>query len=772
MIEQEQIRLTLDLEGIVQGVGFRPATKRLADEMGLGGWIQNRSGSVRLALEGPANQVDRFFTELAPRLPSLARLDAVRPLRREPVTFRNGFRILESREGDVPANVIPTDLASCGACISEVMDPADRRYGYPFTTCTRCGPRYTVVRAMPYDRGHTTLSVFPLCPSCRGEYKDPDDRRFHAENTACPRCGPSLVLTDTQGTRVPGNPLATTRAALAEGRIVGVRGIGGFQLAVDALNGPAVARLRLRKKRPHKPLAVMARNLDVLRRFCRVSDAEHRLMAGPRAPIVVCSLEPHGEPLPMEVLSPDNGTLGAMLVTSPLHHLLFHPLRGDPTPVLDLLVMTSGNRGGEPICISNDEALHLSGIADLLLCHDREIRLRNDDSLCIVTQGSPQVWRRSRGYAPEAVQLERPLSRNVLAMGADRKNTIALGFHRDVVLSPHLGDLDSPETLDALEHMTRSLPGFLGRDMHVIATDLHPDMLTTRLGNRIADKSGLPVIRVQHHHAHAVAGLTEHGFHEGLALAFDGAGLGTDGHIWGSELLDVSADGFTRLASYSGVPLPGGDAAVLEPGRQLVSRIVQAGVEISDEMLEWLSVSPQQRDVWTLQTVRGLHAPVSHAAGRLFDAFAVALGLAPKKITYEGQAAVRLEALAGKFTGGERLRELPFSVSHARIPMMIDWSDTFRLLAAKRPRDSTACWAMAFHHAVARSARDMALFGREQTEKSTILLTGGVFMNRVLTALLKSLLEEEGFQVLLHQCVPPNDGAISFGQAVIAGRTT
>ena len=234
MIEQEQIRLTLDLEGIVQGVGFRPATKRLADEMGLGGWIQNRSGSVRLALEGPANQVDRFFTELAPRLPSLARLDAVRPLRREPVTFRNGFRILESREGDVPANVIPTDLASCGACISEVMDPADRRYGYPFTTCTRCGPRYTVVRAMPYDRGHTTLSVFPLCPSCRGEYKDPDDRRFHAENTACPRCGPSLVLTDTQGTRVPGNPLATTRAALAEGRIVGVRGIGGFQLAVDA----------------------------------------------------------------------------------------------------------------------------------------------------------------------------------------------------------------------------------------------------------------------------------------------------------------------------------------------------------------------------------------------------------------------------------------------------------------------------------------------------------------------------------------------------------
>lgn len=775
MIDQDRIRLTLNLTGTLQGVGFRPACKLLADEMELGGWVRNLAGSVRLKLEGPASKVDRFMTELLRRLPPMAHVHDVRPLSRESAASRGEFRILESDEGGTPKNMIPTDLAACSACLSEVLDSADRRYGYPFTTCTRCGPRYTTVKTLPYDRERTTLSFFPLCSDCREEYENPKDRRFHAQNIACPRCGPKLRLTDPEGGFLPGNPLPEARAALATGGIVGLRGIGGFQLAVDALNGPAVAWLRRRKNRPHKALAVMARNIDVLRRFCEVSDAEHELMASPRGPIVVCNLRPAGEPLPMEVLSPDTRTLGAMLVTSPLHQLLFHPLGEDPTPAFDLLVMTSGNRNGEPICISNEEAhSRLYGTTDLVLCHNRDITLRNDDSLCIVREGLPQVWRRSRGYAPEGLRLQRSLSRTVLAMGADLKNTIALGYGREVVLSPHIGDVTSPEALEALETMTQRLPDFLGRDMEVIATDLHPDMQATRLGLRIAGAKGLPVVQVQHHHAHAVACLSENDLDEGLALVFDGTGLGIDGRIWGSELLDVSKENFARLASFAGVPLPGGDAAIRDPRRQLVARLVNADVEISDDMLDRLNLDRADVDLWTVQGLKGINAPASHGAGRLFDAFSAALGLVSGEITYEGQAAVRLESLAGKSRGTTGVEELPFTVLRDRIPITIDWSETFRLLNIRRAcdasDDSTAGLAMAFHRAVARSALEMALFGRELTGKQRIALTGGVFMNRVLTDILRPLLEAEGFSVLMHRSVPPNDGGISLGQAVIAGR--
>lgn len=777
-MDKERIRLTLDLRGIVQGVGFRPTLKRLADGMGLGGWVQNRSGAVRLALEGTADRVEHFVDSLSVQLPSAARLDSVIRLKREPVSDHNAFRILKSGADPARRVMIPADLAACPQCLSEVVDPADRRYGYPFTTCTLCGPRYTVVDGMPYDRERTTLRAFPLCPDCRLDYEDPTDRRFHAESIACPACGPKLFLTDNRGEPVSGGPLSSARAALARGRILAVRSIGGYQLAVDATDADAVMRLRSRKRRPHKPFAVMARDLSVLKRYCRVSDTAAELLSGPVAPIVICDPpedeDERRDPLPVDALGPDTATVGAMLPTSPLHQLLFRPLAGDPTPPFDLLVMTSGNRGGEPICITNPQALDgLGSIADFVLGHDREINLRCDDSVCVVTEPDdrPQVWRRARGYAPNAVRLNTPLDRCVIAMGADLKNTVSVGFEDKVVLSPHVGDLETPDALDFLEETAERLPAFLGQSPEVIAVDLHPDLRSTRFGVELARRLGLAHVEVQHHHAHAVACLAEHGVDDALALVFDGTGLGTDGTIWGAELLHVTPEGYERLGSFAPVPLPGGDAAVLDPRRQLVARWVDAGVELNRTVLEKLRVSDEEAHVWTAQCKKSVNAPLTHAAGRLFDAFSCALGLARKRITYQAQAAIRLETCARKHDGSGDLPDLPFSaVVNGAGLLMIDWAETFRIAAERMDGADRPRWAMAFHHAVARAALKMAVYGQKRTGRSKVAFSGGVFMNRLLVEILKPLLARQGFEVLAHRAVPPNDGGISLGQAVTAGR--
>jgi hydrogenase maturation protein HypF len=628
---------------------------------------------------------------------------------------------------------------------------------------------------MPYDRERTTLRVFPLCPDCRAEYEDPNDRRFHAESIACPACGPKLTLTDGRGRPVPGDPLTSARGALARGRILAVRSIGGFQLAVDATDKDAVNRLRRRKLRPHKPFAVMARDLGVLKRHCRVSDRAAELLSGPEGPIVICDLLERRDQLPADALSPDTATLGAMLPTSPLHELLFSPLAGDETPPFDLLVMTSGNRGGEPICITNPQALERLGtIADFVLSHDREINLRNDDSVCVLTEPGdrPQVWRRARGYAPAAVRLKTPLGRCVLAVGADLKNTVSVGFGDRVTLSPHVGDLETPEALTFLAETAERLPAFLGRRPEVVAVDLHPDLRSTRFGVELARRLGLQVVYVQHHHAHAAACLAENHVDDALALAFDGTGWGTDGNVWGAELLWVTPEGFERLGSFSPVPLPGGDAAVLDPRRQLTARWVDAGVQLTPGLLNASSVSDEEAEVWAAQCEKSINAPLTHGAGRLFDAFSCALGLAPDRITYEARAAVRLETCARTYGGGSvDLLELPFGaqVDSAGL-LMIDWADTFRRVGEGLPGLDGPGWAMAFHCAVAKAALQMAVYGRKRTSRRKVALSGGVFMNRLLTGLLIPLLEDEGFEVLTHRAVPPNDGGISLGQAVVAGR--
>jgi hydrogenase maturation protein HypF len=773
-----QIRAAFDVRGTVQGVGFRPAVFRLAREANLGGWVQNRSGTVRLVLEGPAETVQRFARDLLHAVPppaliaSLDPLGPAEPIGHEPVL---PFEIRPSAGDDAVEVTIPSDIGMCSECAREALDPTDRRYGYAFTTCSLCGPRYTVVHEMPFDRERTTLSAFPMCPPCRSEYEDPRDRRFHAQTTACPACGPRLQLERCDGTPIAGDPLRACRALLADGAIVAVRGVGGFLLAADAFNRATLTRLRARKRRPHKPFAVMARNPDVLSLLCRMPPGAEQLLASDERPIVILDLHdgPEGG-LPLDLLTPDAETLGVMLPTSPLHLLLMEPLRGDPIPRFDLLVMTSGNRRGEPICIGNAEARErLGDIADAFLLHDREINLRNDDSLFALPLGRPQVWRRARGYAPHPIRLGRPLQRVALAMGAELKNTVALGYSSHVVLSPHVGDLGTPEANDGFAQILRCLPAFLRRVPETVAVDLHPDMHATLAGRRLAGEMGIPAVAVQHHHAHAVACLEEHGFDEGLALVMDGTGMGDDGTVWGAELLDVSPGGYVRLATFEAAPLPGGDAAVREPIRQLVGRWVAAGIQPDGSCLRRMNLSHEHWEAWRSQVVHRVNAPGSHAAGRLFDAFAAALELHTGPITYEAQAAIRLESAARRWRGAiGKLPTLPFTTAEAGGMLRINWAPSFARLAEEVPDPgSRPAWAMACHHAVARAAEAVIQYGMARSAHRRVALSGGVMMNRVLIERLVPALQAAGIQVLLHERTPPNDGCVAFGQAIVAGRS-
>ncbi len=771
-----RIRATYELTGTVQGVGFRPTVFRLANEAGLGGSVQNRAGTVRIVLEGPPGSIEPFMARLPEALPPNAVIDELSLCSKEriaPDTPLQPFTISGSDSDDAAVVSIPPDLAMCCDCREEIVDPTGHRYGYAFTTCTACGPRYTVVNGMPYDRRRTTLSVFPMCAVCRSEYEDPTDRRFHAETIACPECGPRLRFESLHTGPQDGAPLRNARRALANGGIVAVRGLGGYLLACDARSALALHRLRERKKRPHKPFAVMAADLGVILGICDMSSAATEQLTSARGPIVILDVrDPDNTEFsfPLDLITPDAPTLGVMLPTTPLHYLLAHPLEGDSVPRFDLLVMTSGNRAGEPICLNDTEARErLYGIADYLLTHDRDINLRNDDSLCILQDDTAQVWRRARGYAPETISLKEALPRCVLATGAELKNTIALGYDRRVVLSPHVGDLETPEALDGLETVVSCFPRFLNKAPDAIAVDLHPDMHSTRVGERLAREQGVPLARVQHHHAHAAACMGEHHRATALSLTFDGTGLGTDGAIWGAELFDVTPETVTRLATFRPVRLPGGDAAVVEPARQLVARWVDAELEIDDAWLGSLGIKAGDVAVWETQCEKRINAPLTHAAGRLFDAFAAALHLMSGPVTYEAQAPVRLEAAAGRC--GEKVSlEIPYGTEDVDGLFRIDWRPAFRFVASERiSEEDKPVYAMAFHQAVAAAAVEMVEHALYKSEARVIALSGGVFMNRILTQLVRDDLRDLGLDVLTHRVTPPNDGGVAFGQALIAG---
>ena len=763
-------RHTYRISGTVQGIGFRPHLYRLAEKHGVRGWVKNLSGSVMLCFEGGEGAVNSCFRELLEHPPKGANFKTVETVEIKKSALREfaDFQILDSNADEHARIIIPVDTALCERCRAEILNPADRRFRYPFTTCVECGPRYTVINKMPYDRARTVMSAFPLCGKCQEEYESPGDRRFHAETIACPECGPQLFLASPDGARLEcGDALKFAAEAVRNGKIIALRGIGGYQLVADACNRETLQTLRRRKNRPEKPFALMARDLAAIKTYCVVSAEEEQLLASDAAPVVILDLLPGAGQFPADLISPDTGNAGFMLPYSPLHALLFAE---DIPPAL---VVTSGNRGGEPICLTNEETFErLGGIADFVLGHNRDINLRNDDSVAVVSYGQPQVWRRARGYAPEPMEIANPAGKCVAAMGAELKNTLTLAYENEAVISPHIGDLENPESLQSMKFVYEKLVEFLKRTPDAVAVDLHPDMHSTAYGEAIAAQLGVPVHRIQHHHAHAAACMAEHGIEQALALVFDGTGYGPDGSIWGAELLLAEFKDFKRLATFSPVALPGGDTAVKRPLRQLAARLFQTGATPDSIIALMPQIKRAELETWQMQCNNKLNAPLSHAAGRLFDAFAALIGVAPETVSFEGQAAIRLETFARRADGiAGQLPEKPFICRQNGTLLELDWSPLFADFARFRnldiPRKNSL--ALAFHHAVAAACICMIKHALDAGfSNPDVVLSGGVFQNRLLVSILVPELEKRGLNVRLHRKVPPNDGCISLGQAAVA----
>jgi hydrogenase maturation protein HypF len=749
-----------EIRGTVQGVGMRPFVWRLARACGVGGTVRNHAGGVTVVAYGPREALDAFEARLRAERPPAAR---VRDLVAEPVPFDASappaLAIVESGGADERRVTIPPDLATCPACLAEVRDPADRRHRYAFTNCTDCGPRLTIARDVPYDRAATTMAPFEMCPDCAREYADPADRRFHAEPNACPRCGPRLSLLDPDGrSRPSADPLAEAGAALAQGRIVAVKGIGGFHLACDATSTAAVRRLRERKRREEKPLAVMVRDLDEAGRLAALSGAERELLASVERPIVLARRRA-GAGVAPEV-APDTPLLGLLLPYSPLHHLLLEAA-GRP------LVMTTGNLSEEPIATGNDEAVRrLGAIADLLLVHDREIVTRADDSVARVIAGHPVVLRRSRGWVPRPLPLARPVPAPILACGAQLKNAFCLAAGAEATLGPHVGDLENVETLESFEGAVRRLERFLRLSPRLIAHDLHPAYLSTRYARERAAAEGLRAVAVQHHHAHAAAAMAEHGLPGPvLALAWDGTGLGTDGASWGGELLLARYDGFERLATFRPVPLAGSDRAIREPWRVALAALDDAfGGDPPLAALPLFAAVPA-RDVATVRRmiVTGLNAPPAHGAGRLFDAVG-AIALARPVSRFEGQVAMALDAAADEAEAGR----YPFALDLDLAPWQLDWRPVVAAAVADLLAGTAAGSISArFHRALAAAAAELVRAAAARRGRFPVVLTGGVFQNARLAGLVAGELSP-GFAVYLHGQVPPGDGGIALGQAAVA----
>jgi hydrogenase maturation protein HypF len=770
----ERRRLRLAVRGAVQGVGFRPFVYRLATELGLAGWVSNDPRGVQVEVEGEEGALERFRARLVAEAPPLAAIHGVEEAWEEAEGGEARFEIRGSDAAGARTAVVLPDAATCPECLAEVLDPADRRHRYPFTNCTHCGPRFTIIRALPYDRPNTTMAGFPLCPACRREYEDPLDRRFHAQPVACPDCGPRLALWAPDGSVVPGDPLEGAAAALRRGEVVAVKGLGGFQLLADARSEAAVARLRRRKHREEKPFALMARDLEAARAICRVPPEAEALLASAQAPIVLLDRLPDA-PVAAAV-APGNPYLGLMLPTTPLHHLL---LREVGFPV----VATSGNRSDEPIAISEAEALErLAGIADLFLVHDRPIERHADDSVARVLLGEPRLLRRARGYAPMPVLLPRPVP-TVLAVGAHLKNAVALSVEESVYLSQHLGDMETPETLAAFERVIDDFLRLYGAEPAAVACDLHPDYPSTRhardLAHRLRRRHGgapVPLLAVQHHHAHLAACLADAGAADGsdgpaLGITWDGTGYGTDGTVWGGELLLGDAASFRRVGHLRPFRLPGGDAAVRQPRRVALALLWELLGEAAlerDDLAPVPALAPAERRVLARMLETGWNAPVTTSAGRLFDGVAALLGLR-QTVSFEGQAAMALEHLAERGAKGDACEATggyPLAVTGSPAQgLELDWRPLLSaLLADLGAGVPSERIARRFHLGLAGAiAAAAGAVGEER-----VALTGGCFQNRLLTESAAALLGRAGHRVLLHRAVPPNDGGIALGQVAVA----
>ncbi|MBX6424041.1 carbamoyltransferase HypF [Thermosulfurimonas sp. F29] len=750
--------LRLLVRGRVQGVGFRPFLVRLAEESGVSGQARNVPEGVEILVSGPPGALSDFLRELLARRPPLSRIRALSVRALPPQSF-SGFAIADSTSGP-PSTLVPPDVATCAACLSEVRDPSDRRFGYPFTNCTDCGPRYTVIEALPYDRARTSMREFPMCPDCLREYRNPRSRRFHAEPNACPRCGPGLWICDRRGTRIPVRNLwEFVVRTLREGAIWAIKGLGGFHLVCDAENERVVRLLRRRKRRPTKPFAVMVRDLETAGGIAELSPAETEVLSSPEAPIVLAR---KARPFPLaEAVAPGLEWVGIMLPYTPLHHLLLSAWPGKA------LVMTSGNLSEEPLCFENDEALRrLSELADFFLFHDRRIVNPVDDSVVRFCDSRRILIRRARGFVPEPLELPRERT-GLLGVGALLKNTFTLTRGGEAFPGPHLGDLEALATLELLRRTLSRYQALLSVEPEVLISDLHPDYLSSRFAEDTASRKGLALLKLQHHAAHAYAALGGRAGGKALALVLDGAGLGADGTIWGGEILFLEGQRYRRVGGISPFPLPGGEAAEREPWRvalALLSGIFGPGEAVRRLRALAPDLPMEAVELVALQTERGLNTPLTSSAGRLFEAAAVLLGLGLRN-GYEGELALRLEGLASEIPEEESGGSVSPDTENGRIRGTALIEAVLRDLEAGVPRNLIA---FRFHRRLAAALLETVNTWVERLGVREVALSGGCFQNALLLKMVAEGLEARGLEPIFSESVPPNDGGISYGQVVWA----
>ncbi len=744
----KQIRANIKISGIVQGVGFRPFIHRQVTKFALCGWIRNTSEGVELELEGSCAAIEAFLADLRPSAPKLAYIEGVSADYSRELRGYEDFQIIGSKALDSRNTLISPDVAICEDCLRELQDSADRRHGYAFINCTNCGPRFSIIKDVPYDRAKTTMSAFPMCETCAAEYGDIENRRYHAQPNCCEDCGPQLFYLDGQAQPVEGEPIELAAKALWEGGIVAVKGLGGIHLACRCDDEAVVSRLRSRKHRDEKPFALMCRDLAAVKRLCKLSAAEEAALTSHRRPIVLLEKK---EPNSLLHLS-ENRNIGVMLPYTPLHYLLF-----EQSP--EALVMTSGNRSDTPIQIKNEEALtQLRGIADGFLLHDRDIENRCDDSLLCLADGEEYLLRRSRGYAPFPLTLDGGCG-GTLACGAEQKATFALSKHNYVFLAPHIGDLKNVQTLENFESGIRLYERLFDAKPQRLVCDLHPDYLSTNYAEQRSKRERLPLLRVQHHHAHMAACMADNRLDEPcIGIIWDGTGYGGDGTIWGGEFLTGDYEGFERQGHLRYLRLPGGDKASKELWRTAISLLLDAGEEAEEFF------PPKQ--VQRLRTILSadLNCPNSSSMGRLFDGVSALMGI-KTEASYEGQGAILLEAAADDSVQ----RSYPYEIIDENGCRVVDWRPLISAICAdKRAQVSTAEMAAAFMNTLCAMAVELCQRIRKDCGLSKVVLSGGTFQNQYLLKRLPKLLQEEGFMVFRHHRVSCNDEGISFGQTAIA----
>lgn len=754
----ERQRLRFTIQGIVQGVGFRPFVYGLAQQHSLAGHVGNNGEGVFIEIEGTPENLARFQTALLHQPPPLVRLDSVQVESIEPA-HDHDFVIVASQASDQLTALLPPDIAICDDCLRELLDPTNRRYHYPFINCTNCGPRFTIIQGIPYDRPKTTMADFEMCPDCAAEYHDPLNRRFHAQPNACPVCGPHLWFQTHSGEVIRGDDaIALTKQAFANDQIIAVKGIGGFHLACDARSDTALRILRERKGRVDKPFAIMVRDLEMTRQLAEINPTEAELLESPQRPIVLLKkrLPSHLS----ELVAPGNEYIGVMLAYTPLHYLLL-----DDYP----LVMTSGNFSGEPICKDNDEALHyLTPLVDGFLLHNRPIHIACDDSVLRIHDEHELPIRRSRGYTPFPVKLPFDAA-TVLATGGELKNTFCLTHHRHAFLSQHIGDMENIETLNAFTASVAHFSTLYGLQPEMVICDLHPNYLTSTWAAEFASANNLPLIQVQHHHAHIASALAEHadtGQSPIIGVCLDGTGYGTDGAIWGGEFLLADYAHFERVAHLKYIPLAGGDAAIKKPYRAALAHLWSADIEW-EEWLPPVAACPAiEQRILARQFEAGFNTVPTSSMGRLFDAAAALIGVR-QIVSYEAQAAIELESMATPTDEGYAfaLEILPDA------PIQLDANPAFRAMVDDLQQGvSPNLIAGKFHRGVADVILKICDLLRQKTGIHRVALSGGVFQNVLLLGLTNQALTQSGFEVLVHRAVPPNDGGLALGQAIIGAK--